>query len=160
MRVPGARAGLPSSGEEEHMRKRLLVGAAALAMAGVLGTSSHAADTAASGDQVAEGQRLYSKYCAKCHGAAGQGTKKAPPLVGKEALPLDPPTGAKIRKTQFHTAKDVLDFIQAKMPANKPGSLKPEQYEAILAFDLKANGVDVSNKKIDAASAAQITLHP
>jgi mono/diheme cytochrome c family protein len=111
-------------------------------------------------DQVTEGAQLYAKYCSSCHGDDGTGSKKSPPVVGKNALPLDPPPGAKVRKTQFHTAKDVLDFIEKSMPAKKPGSLKPAEYEAILAFDLKANGVDVTGKHIDAASAAKIVLHP
>jgi mono/diheme cytochrome c family protein len=111
-------------------------------------------------DQVAEGQKLYGKYCANCHGDNGEGSKKSPPVVGKAALPLDPPAGAKVRKTPFHTAKDVLDFISKNMPAKKPGSLKPEEYAAILAFDLKANGVDVTNKHIDPTSAEKIVLHP
>jgi mono/diheme cytochrome c family protein len=111
-------------------------------------------------DQAAQGAQLYAKHCASCHGDAGQGSKKSPPVVGKDALPLDPPAGAKIRKTQFHTAKDVLDFISKSMPAKKPGSLKPEEYNAILAFDLKANGVDVSKITIDSTTAAKITLHP
>ena len=110
--------------------------------------------------QVAEGQKLYGKYCASCHGDAGQGGKKAPPVVGKDALPLDPPSGAKVRKSQFHTAKDVADFVIKNMPAKKPGSLKADEYWAILAFDLKANGVDVSKTKVDEASAAKVVLHP
>jgi len=117
--------------------------------------ASHASDT----DQAAEGAKLYKKHCAKCHGDAGQGTKKAPPVVGKEALPLDPPAGAKVRKTQFHTAQDVAAFVAEKMPANKPASLTTDQYYDILAFDLKANGVDVSGKKIDPTTAAEIKLH-
>jgi cytochrome c len=109
--------------------------------------------------QATQGAQLYGKHCAKCHGEAGQGTKKAPPVVGKEALPLDPPAKAKVRKSQFHTAQDVAEFVAAKMPANKPGSLTLEEYYAILAFDLKANGVDVSSKKIDPKTAAEIKLH-
>ena len=114
---------------------------------------------AARGDQAAEGGKLFGKYCAKCHGNAGQGTKKAPAVVGKDALPLDPPATAKVRNTQFHTAQDVAQFVATKMPGNKPGSLTADQYYAILAFDLKANGVDVSNKKIDPQTAAEIKLH-
>jgi cytochrome c len=109
--------------------------------------------------QAAEGGKLYDEHCASCHGDAGEGTKKAPPVVGKGALPLDPPAAAKVRKVQFHTAQDVARFVAAKMPAKKPGSLTAEQYYAILAFDLKANGVDVSAKKIDPKTAAAIKLH-
>ena len=31
-------------------------------------------------DAVAAGQRLYTSYCSRCHGAAAEGTKKRPPL--------------------------------------------------------------------------------
>ena len=139
----------------------LFAGAAALACIG-FGAGARAdkpAAAAGGGDQVAEGQQLYGKYCAKCYGDAGQGGKKAPPVVGKDALPLDPPATAKVRKSQFHTAQDVAAFVATKMPANKPGSLSADEYYAILAFDLKANGVDVSGKEIDPATAAQIKLH-
>jgi cytochrome c len=125
-----------------------LAGAAVLAFA----TSAHA------DDQAAEGGKLFAKHCAKCHGDAGQG-KKGPPVVGKDALPLDPPAKAKLRTTQFHTAQDVAAFVAANMPPKKGGSLTVDEYYAILAFDLKANGVDVSGKKIDPTSAAQIKLH-
>ena len=128
--------------------------AAALAVVGWAGISH--ADEA----QVAQGAKLFAKHCAKCHGKAGEGTKKAPPLVGKDALPLDPRPEAKVRKTQFHTAQDVAEFASTKMPANKPGSLKPDEYYAIIAFDLDANGVaEAKTKKIDATTAAEIKLH-
>jgi mono/diheme cytochrome c family protein len=121
---------------------------------------SRADNPAAGGDaQAAEGGKLFAKHCAKCHGKAGEGTKKAPPVVGKEALPLAPPPTAKVRKTEFHTAEDVAAFVSTKMPANKPGSLTADQYYDILAFDLKANGVDVAGKKIDPTTAAAIKLH-
>ena len=109
--------------------------------------------------QVVAGQKLYGKYCAGCHGDAGEGSKKAPPVVGKSALPLNPPAGAKVRKDQFHTAADVANFVVKNMPAKKPGSLKADEYWAILAFDLHANGVDVK-EKVDPASAAKVVLHP
>ena len=90
----------------------LSVGALALALAVAAGSAARAAGGA---DQVAEGQKLYAKHCSKCHGAAGQGTKKAPPVVGKEALPLDPPATAKVRKTQFHTAETELKERKARV---------------------------------------------
>jgi len=45
--------------------------------------------------QTARGGELYGKNCAGCHGDAGQGGAKAPPLVGGQALPLEPRPGAK-----------------------------------------------------------------
>ena len=49
--------------------------------------------------------------------------------------------------------------VKKAMPADDPGSLSDDDYFAILAFDLKANGIDVSGKKIDAVTTEQIVLH-
>ena len=126
--------------------------------------NSAAAETApaagAEGDQAALGAKLYTANCANCHGADGKGNEKAPPVVGSNALPLDAQPPSKARNTQFHSALDVLKFIEANMPPNKGGSLKAEEYEAILAFDLKANGVDLTGKHVDASTAATFVLHP
>lgn len=108
--------------------------------------------------QVEAGGALFGQHCAKCHGASGQGTDKAPPLVGEGALPLDPPATAKHRKGQFKTALDVFNFVKANMPADAPGSLTDEQYVQILAFDLKANGVELE-QPLTAAVAAGLELH-
>lgn len=111
-------------------------------------------------DQASAGAELYSKNCASCHGDKGEGTDKGPRVVGvaEGALPLDPPAGAKARKNQFKTAADVGEFVVKNMPADKPGSLNEWEYWAILAFDLKANGV-VLQQKLDAATAPQVVLH-
>ncbi len=111
-------------------------------------------------DQVAWGQELYGANCASCHGSSGEGGGNTPAVVGKTALPLDPPATAKFRKTQFHTGMDVFQFVKANMPPGKGGSLKDEEYAAILAFDLKANGVDMTGKTVDATTAASFVLHP
>ena len=111
-------------------------------------------------DQVAWGQELYGKKCAGCHGDHGEGDSSTPAVVGKTALPLDPPAGSKFRKSQFHTAKDVYDFVKANMPPGKGGSLSDEEYAAIVAFDLKANGVDMTGKTVDATTAPSFVLHP
>lgn len=111
-------------------------------------------------DQVAWGQQLYGDHCASCHGDAGQGKGSTPAVVGQGALPLDPPATAKFRKVQFHTAKDVLDWVSANMPPGKGGSLSKDEYEAIVAFDLKANGVDMTGKHVDDSTAAGFVLHP
>ncbi|HTA88184.1 MAG TPA: hypothetical protein VK745_01360, partial [Polyangiaceae bacterium] len=64
------------------------------------------------------------------------------------------------RTAQFHTALDVLQFIQANMPPQKGGSLSQDEYNAVLAFDLKANGVDLTGKKVTTDTAASFVLHP
>ena len=109
-------------------------------------------------EQVELGQKLYAENCASCHGASGTGGK-APPVVGLKsgALPLNPPPTAKARKTQFKTVADIADFVTKNMPPTAPGSLTPEQYWAILAFDLKANGINL-DKKLDASVAQNLAI--
>ena len=110
-------------------------------------------------EQVALGQTLYGANCASCHGDSGQGSATAPPVVGidKGALPLDPPAKAQYRKAQFKTVADIAAFVVKNMPPKAPGSLTEEQYWSILAFDLKANGIQL-DKKLDGALAATLTV--
>ena len=46
------------------------------------------------------------------------------------------------------------------MPPKKAGSLTDEQYAAILAFDLKANGIDMTGTTVDPTTAPTFVLHP
>ncbi|HTM44904.1 MAG TPA: cytochrome c [Polyangiaceae bacterium] len=110
--------------------------------------------------QVALGQQLYGENCAKCHGNAGQGSDKAPAIVGLDrgALPLDPPPRAKYRKGQFTTVADIANFVVHNMPPGKAGSLSEDQYWDILAFDLNANGIDLGDKHLDDQLASTLTV--
>lgn len=110
-------------------------------------------------DQVAAGQAIYVAKCAGCHGAHGN-DGKAPPVVGLKdgALPLDPPAAAKYRKTQFKTVADVADFVVKAMPPKAPGSLSPDDYWSVLAFDLSANGIDLGDKKLTPELASTLTI--
>jgi cytochrome c len=113
---------------------------------------------ATAAEQIEQGKKLYGVKCASCHGDAGQGTKKGPVVVGKDAFPLDPRPKAK-RDVKFHTAADVFAWASKHMPAKQPGTLTTDQYLAIFAFDLSANGVKL-DKPLDADAAAKIVLHP
>jgi cytochrome c len=110
-------------------------------------------------EQVALGQKLYGEHCAECHGASGEGGKDAPRVVGldKGALPLDPPATSKFRKNRFETVADVATFAVKNMPPTAPGSLTEDEYWSILAFDLKANGIEL-DKKLDGAVATGLTI--
>ncbi|CAN5145882.1 hypothetical protein BH11MYX1_BH11MYX1_29050 [soil metagenome] len=139
------------------MTKALLL-SSLVVVAAFAGTAAAAPDiklTAAS--QIEQGKKLYVKNCAKCHGDSGQGTKEAPPVVGKDAFPLDPRPKAK-RDVKFHTAADVFAWASKNMPAKKPGSLTTEEYLAIFAFDLTANGIKL-DAPLDGPAAGKIVLH-
>ncbi len=108
--------------------------------------------------QIETGKQLYIEHCASCHGNGGQGSDTAPPVVGSDAFPLNPRPGAK-RDVQFHTAADVFGWAIKHMPGDAPGTLKTEEYLAIFAFDLTANGVKLT-APLDGPAAAAIVLHP
>ena len=137
----------------------LLLGATLLgAVAITASTASSDPKPLTAAAQIEQGKKLYTAKCASCHGDAGQGKKDAPPVVGKDAFPLDPRPKAK-RDVKFHTAADVFAWTSKNMPAKKPGSLTTDEYLAIFAFDLSANGVKL-DKPLDGAAAAKIVLHP
>lgn len=70
------------------------------------------------------GARVFAASCAKCHGAAGEGTAVAPPVWGPQSYNL----GAGM--TRVRTA---ADFISRNMPLDSPGTLTDQQ-----AFDVAA----------------------
>ncbi len=108
--------------------------------------------------QLAQGEQLYVDTCAGCHGDAGEGTEDGPPVIGEGALPIQPRPGAK-REVTFRTAADVYAFAREAMPADDPGMLAAEQYLAIVAFDVRANGIGLA-RPLTAATAQLIVLHP
>lgn len=82
-------------------------------------------------DQAQQGEALYSKQCAACHGAKLEGSGQNPPLAGNDFM-----TDWKGRPLADLDAK-----IHDTMPATNPGSLSPDQTVELLAFILKSNNM-------------------
>ncbi|MDZ4675022.1 MAG: c-type cytochrome [Gemmatimonadota bacterium] len=72
----------------------------------------------------ASGARLYGESCARCHGAAGEGTVIAPPVWGDSSYNI----GAGMARLRTLAA-----FLRTNMPYDLPGSLTDQQ-----AYDLAA----------------------
>ncbi|HEX5497910.1 MAG TPA: hypothetical protein VFX03_01745, partial [Thermomicrobiales bacterium] len=71
---------------------------------------------------VAQGEALFARLGAKCHGAKGEGTEKAPPLVGGiGSLGTDQPL--KTVGSYWPYATTLYDYIHRAMPADNPQSL-------------------------------------
>lgn len=128
-----------------------------------VGSGANANATAAPetfAQQVALGTDVYVAHCAKCHGDSGQGiATKAPRVVGLAAgaLPIDSTWPMTKRTAKFITVADVAGFAVANMPGDARGTLAEEQYWAVLAFDLKANGITLQ-QKLDGKVAATLTI--
>ena len=108
--------------------------------------------------QLERGKQLFADKCSECHGDTGQGTDDGPTLVGATALPKQPRAGAK-RTAVFRTAADVFVFASRNMPADDRASLTADEYLAICAFALTANGVTLE-RPLDQTGAQAIVLHP
>lgn len=139
------------------------------------------ANLARANQQAPTGASLFAEHCARCHGDRGQG-RSGPQLMGAGALPKFPRDKSDMNqqftdpqeieqqvqtrapgtpsREPFRHAGDVYAFMSSQMPMNKPGSLEPEQYWAILTFILTAHGVAVPDGGINPQNAASIPLAP
>lgn len=121
--------------------------------------NSGALAQAALAEQYEIGKRVYTdKKCATCHGDNGEGNPKNPPVIGEKAYPEKPIAISKLRKgITFKTAKDVLDFVKAKMPIKSPGTLSDEEAAAVTSWMLSESKVNIT-AKLDASNAASVNL--
>ena len=108
-------------------------------------------------EQATQGKVLYGKNCAICPGANGEGGtvpaqftkiagKKVSPVAGPGYLP------------KMKTAGQAYEFAKKNMPADRPGSLKSNEYLEIISFALQANDVKPDGKPLTPASAKKIKL--
>ncbi len=111
-------------------------------------------------EQAAKGRQIFADSCSRCHGDQGEGTKKAPRLIGSSegALPLNPPRDGKERRGQFHTAQDVGMYALEYMPPLETGSLTEAAYWRITAYLLQQNGIDLGNQHLDRSVARTVAL--
>lgn len=105
--------------------------------------------------QITRGRALYAERCAVCHGVRGEGSDRAPAVVGDDALPLDPPPGARLRRVRFQSAMDLGMFIKTSMPPDGR-HLPPQDVACVLAWLLQQHG-RTPTEPISPATAGAIT---
>lgn len=155
----------------------------ALGLAAALTFSCGGAQTGAQARSVAdakkrtpEGASVFERQCAGCHGKSGEGLGSAPALMGPSALPLyapgDPaatagqqPSGESSEpgepvRQPFRTAEDLHAYVKEWMPLPKDriGSLKDEDYWAVVNFILIANESAVPPNGVNAANASTVGI--
>ena len=106
-----------------------------------------------------EGELLYRRQCARCHGAEGQGAG-APRLVKPDAEPnVDPWSLGRILPIRAPYATVVWDYINRGMPLNREGTLTADEVYALTAFLLFKNDVISSEDEVlDAQSLPKIEM--
>lgn len=73
----------------------------------------------------ATGARIFAQSCAKCHGAAGEGTTVAPPVWGPQSYNV----GAGMSRV-----RTAAEFISRNMPFDAPGALSDSQAFNVAAY--------------------------
>lgn len=81
--------------------------------------------------QAQAGTAVYSQACAACHGQQLEGVA-APALKGSAF--------GEMATAQGMTVDALLDVVTNTMPQSDPGSLKPEDNNAVVAYILQQNG--------------------
>ncbi len=156
------------------------LGIAAIAACTATPRGASDASVANASAKAADGGKLFGQQCASCHGQRGEGVT-GPAIMGPGALPVyakesslarnpaftDPselalrenarPAGAPKREP-FNTAKDLFGYISQRMPMKSAGSLKPDEYWAILNFMLVAHGISVPDGGVNASNADSVSI--
>jgi mono/diheme cytochrome c family protein len=106
---------------------------------------------AAARSRAPDGARVFANECAGCHGNRGQGKGTVPALMGAEAL-RDPEA--------FRTAETLFDYVSRSMPLprDRIGSLKPEQYWAVVNFILLAHQSEVPPGGVTPENAPSVVI--
>lgn len=110
----------------------------------------------------AQGAPIYAQKCALCHGARGEGQGPYPKLIGAEPRQGFPfGTDPNIPKTignYWPYATTVYDYVHRAMPFNAPGSLKPNEVYALVAFLLAENAVIPKNAVMNATTLPAVQM--
>lgn len=131
------------------------------------------------------GAQVYERECSRCHGVQGAGRTSAPEIMGYGALPeyrridsmsqntnvnyaqvvpqgTQDPARTMFRgsRGKFVTAQDLFDYISTHMPlpASSAGTLKPEEYWAIVNFILVGHGAPVPAEGVTPANAKSVPI--
>lgn len=106
---------------------------------------------------VQEGEALYERLGAKCHGAMGEGGEGGPPLVGGIGS-LNTDTPLKTVGSYWPYAPVLFDYIHRAMPADKPQSLSPDEVYALCAYLLYLNDIVPEDAVMDAKTLPQVVM--
>ena len=101
-------------------------------------------DGAYSEAQATRGEKVYATSCVSCHGDDLSGGGQTPPLAGKEF------------NSDWNDLSmgDLYDRTHLSMPADKPGSLTPEQTVDVIAFLLKKGSFPAGQADLPTDTAA------
>jgi S-disulfanyl-L-cysteine oxidoreductase SoxD len=107
---------------------------------------------------VQEGEKIFAKRCAKCHGPTGTEVKFLHgPLVGGigSLTTLQP---LKTIGSYYPYPTTIWDYINRSMPWDQPSSLSPAEVYSVVAFLFYRNGIIKQSDALDATSLPKIEM--
>jgi len=109
---------------------------------------------------VKEGADLFAKRCAACHGPNGQGGAVQKLVLGGPGNPkLAPFKDTEKSAVSYYPYPTIAwDYINRAMPANKPGSLTPDEVYSLVAFLYYRNGIIQETEVMDKASLLKVQM--
>jgi S-disulfanyl-L-cysteine oxidoreductase SoxD len=107
------------------------------------------------------GAVVYARRCARCHGATGtEGPFDR--LVGREPRAGFPfgrdPTLVKTIGNYWPYATTLYDYVNRAMPLDAPGSLKPDEVYALVAFLLWRNELIADTALLSAQTLPRVVM--
>jgi S-disulfanyl-L-cysteine oxidoreductase SoxD len=134
------------AGIDVVVRHRLygIAAAAPLLSCAMLSLAQHTTPPLYTNAQAQQGATIYRNQCTACHGAQLEGAV-GPALTG---------TAFRQRAAAEHlTPRTLLDVISQTMPTTAPGTLKPEDYESLVAYILQRCGYPAGDQTLKKDSA-------
>src|SRR5258706_748007 len=105
---------------------------------------------------VAGGREVFAAKCARCHGEKAEGVV-GPTLVGGQGT-LATAKPLKTVGSFWPYATTAWDYINRAMPFDQPGSLKPPEVYAVVAYILNLNDIIGINQMMDAKTLPKVKM--
>lgn len=107
---------------------------------------------------VQEGQVLFARLCAACHGQKGEGNDWYPALVGGVGTLKRGPDALLTVGSYWPYATTVWDYVHRAMPYPAPGTLTPNEVYALTAYLLHANGILPADAVLDERTLPKVKM--
>jgi mono/diheme cytochrome c family protein len=105
---------------------------------------------------VRDGEKIFAKTCAACHGAEGQGEPADRLVGGFGTLATSKPV--RTVGSYWPYASTLFDYIRRAMPFNSPQSLTADQVYAVSAYILYLNNIVAEDTILDATSLPRVEM--
>ena len=109
---------------------------------------------------VKEGAAIFAKRCEVCHGQNGEKGVLRRLTLGSPGKPFRGPFRAEEKDSvaYYPYATIAWDYINRAMPASNPGSLKPNEVYALVAFLYYRNGIINENDEMNEKTLPKVVM--